>query len=463
MKNLYEAFVAYVHFKNENQVVPNNFYSDALEFTSEEISTNALRKRFFRLLNHLHEDNEDYVYQTLTDMSLIAISKSKFLELFSSFSFEKNDNIDKNKSVVVDDQKVYDELEVTHDKEQNTVQTKSTRIKTLEDALESANVDLNIYEVKKWIANSWEVTSWKSGKAEVRTNYQVKIWLENKFFEKVDPEWTNQYFNELINKVPFDFKNLSRRITSFEAPVVCAISDLHAGSISENMKMTPDFNIKVLEEKLMAISDYLNSLGRPVHLKILGDLIESFTGKNHRDTWKQIEMHGMEVMFAVYDLLYKMVDNTPTIKSIDIISGNHDRISSSNEDDTEGQVAYGVYQLLKRSVNDDIEINYDPLILSSSHGNINYILMHGHKRISKRNPAEIILDYGDPKKFNVILTGHLHNEAIKASTMRYKHYQIPSLVTGGQFSQDIGAHSPAGFVVFEENHLGFADSTFKCV
>lgn len=56
-------------------------------------------------------------------------------------------------------------------------------METLEDALEFCGVDLNVYEVDRYIFNSWDVTMKIDDTPVKRTNYQTKIWFKK--IEKV--------------------------------------------------------------------------------------------------------------------------------------------------------------------------------------------------------------------------------------------------------------------------------------
>jgi len=64
------------------------------------------------------------------------------------------------------------------------ITTKSLNIKTVNEALIAAEVDLNIWEVDRFVINSWEVTvggkSSGTGSSETFTNFQVKVWLKRK-------------------------------------------------------------------------------------------------------------------------------------------------------------------------------------------------------------------------------------------------------------------------------------------
>lgn len=51
-------------------------------------------------------------------------------------------------------------------------------IQSLEDAIEFFEIDTTIWQVQKWVANSWDVSMKdKDGHPTKKTNYQVKLWL----------------------------------------------------------------------------------------------------------------------------------------------------------------------------------------------------------------------------------------------------------------------------------------------
>lgn len=54
----------------------------------------------------------------------------------------------------------------------------TTKLETLEDALEFCDADLDKYEVDRYIFNSWDVTMKIDDTPVVRTNYQVKVWFK---------------------------------------------------------------------------------------------------------------------------------------------------------------------------------------------------------------------------------------------------------------------------------------------
>lgn len=479
IENLQTAFKRYIKFKKSDDydTVPQNFWGAVSDYWSdtegnEQLNNNSARKRFGRryrklkraffsddvledILTELSKDDRNY-YGDLDEDEVEDIKEEKEKE--EKEQFDPKDSDYESKDTVNDEQnnKSY------RNYEKGTVSAEGDRITTLEELLEFSEVDREVYDIERHLVNSWEVTSWKRGFPETKTNFQVKAWLKNKFFRKVDENWVQSYFDRISNYLPKVEVERSFDKEQRDKPLVCAIADLHAGGFTENMKLVEDYNLDVLKKKIARITKIIKRTNRPVHVKILGDLIESFTGKNHKNTWKQIEMHGMKVMFVVADMIGKMLREAPNIVSVDLISGNHDRISASNEDDVEGQVAYGVAELLRRQT-EGIKIDYDPLILSHLHEDVNYILLHGHLPIAKKNPAEIVLDYGKQDYYNVILTAHYHSELIKKNTTKLRVHQVPSLVPANQFAQNLGAHAPTGFLLFETNQFGNVDTQSKSV
>lgn len=77
-----------------------------------------------------------------------------------------------------------DEVDVSLGDKGGTLTTVSLRIKTLDEALRVSKVDLKVWEVERFVINSWEVTIGRKNNDKVKpatyTNYQVKAWLRRK-------------------------------------------------------------------------------------------------------------------------------------------------------------------------------------------------------------------------------------------------------------------------------------------
>src|SRR5690625_333132 len=332
------------------------------------------------------------------------------------------------------------------------IESQSERILTLEDLLEAANVDSEAYDVERKVINKWDQHSVAKGIVEL---FQVKAWLRPKYLKKADNEWLDKWLDGVHKRLPKIEPTEPTSVDS-EKPVVVAIADLHCGAFTKDLKLVPDYNVHELKNRLERVSDVINSTSRPTHLKILGDLIESFTGKNHKDTWKGIHMHGMEVALTIYDVLLEFLQKTPYINTVDIISGNHDRITEANNDDSQGQVAYMVAGLLQRHY-PAVKTNYDPLILVNEYDGVCYIDMHGDKPISRRKGSQLAFDYGRQGMYNVIFVAHKHTEEVIEASTKHRVQRVPAIIPGDRYSEGLGEHSASGFLMCEANDVGTID------
>lgn len=85
-------------------------------------------------------------------------------------------------------------------------------------------------------------------------------------------------------------------------------SDLHFGAHIQNLLLTPDYDSNILLSGLLRSIEETNELGfNKVHVHINGDLIESFSGLNHINSWMSMdkELIGSKAIMLCCDLLEK--------------------------------------------------------------------------------------------------------------------------------------------------------------
>lgn len=249
---------------------------------------------------------------------------------------------------------------------------------------------------------------------------------------------------------------------------VVKIADLHLGALIENLIKSKDYSVSILSERLVKASEIINRMNyKEVHVHILGDLIESFTGLSHINSWKNMEkgMYGAEAVKACANILHKCflsrINNLATVK---IIAGNHDRVTSNNSEDVSGDagnlIAWGL-----ELMGYDVEFNIS--VLTHLVDGINHINTHGHLGISRKTTKEICWDYGEQGVFNLISEGHLHSiiqklsvaqrqkfQTTKDASVDHLRFNCPSFFTGNDFSEYLGYTSSAGFVIIENNGEG---------
>lgn len=295
---------------------------------------------------------------------------------------------------------------------------------------------------------------WQSG-----DNWKVSFkstGLEDVDYEKIHNEVKKWVDKRPKYKVPK--KKKKKKVGVF------AIADLHIGANIVKLKLTRDFSINKVVDYLNQVAQEINEKEySEVHLAILGDLIESFQGNNHPGVWKDLAQngHGSGVIITAYEILMSFLNKIQNLKTIYMVSGNHDRLSNNKSEDPKG----GVCEILSYFINEKIncEVKFDSMLLSEEIDGINYIISHGHLGVTK-NIGKLLFNYGKQNMFNIILKGHLHTKKKKEQTQdvemigddssRWTSLTCRSIFTGNFYSEGLGFTSVAGYTeVFNKNGL----------
>ena len=72
-----------------------------------------------------------------------------------------------------------------------------------------------------------------------------------------------------------------------------------------------------------------------VHVHINGDLIESFSGLNHLNSWQSMDstMIGANVIRMCSKMLHTALSEVDNLGTVKIVAGNHDRLSKNNDEE----------------------------------------------------------------------------------------------------------------------------------
>jgi predicted phosphodiesterase/uncharacterized protein YqfB (UPF0267 family) len=273
---------------------------------------------------------------------------------------------------------------------------------------------------------------------------------------------------KLLQKELKDIIKFKTKIVDGHDVGVIIIADLHLGAYIDGLVNTRDYSIPILINYLDDIVAKVNRMNfKEVNVLFLGDMIESFTGLNHKNSWKGLQkgMIGAEVIkFSVNVLHEKLLSKINNLKDVKLVAGNHDRLTSDKSEDTDGGacdlIAFG---LELRGYN----VEFHPTVISAEIDGINYILLHGHKGISRKATKDLCWDFGKKGMYNVILEGHLHSiiqklsvnlkgkfNIIKDDSVDHIRMNARSLFTGNGFSEDLGYTSNAGFSIITNNGKG---------
>lgn len=338
-----------------------------------------------------------------------------------------------------------------------------------------------LMDIKEFCAyhglNKDELRSWKLVTHTGVPYYNIA------FYENVvETVVTEEEFKDLIKKgldIPrerLSYNSLSNLEGKTGVGVV-KIADLHLGAYIDSLIRTKDFSIGILAERLRKAAFQINRRNyAAVHVHILGDLIESFTGLSHKNTWKGLDkaMVGAEAVKLTVQILHKdflnLIDNLVDVK---LVAGNHDRVTSDNKEDVQGDAANLVGWGLELM---GYQVEFNPLVITHRIGNITHILTHGHHGISKKSTQQLCWDYGEQGTFNLICEGHLHSifdslpirsrdnfKTIKDDSVDHRRMVCPSFFTGNFYSEALGYTSQSGFVITEDNGDGVPNVFYYAV
>jgi predicted phosphodiesterase len=301
------------------------------------------------------------------------------------------------------------------------------------------------------------------------SNFTVKkVWGKegnwNMSLELESDEDIGAYIEEIKNtitkKIGLRNKHSRPEHSDVRNPLV-VVTDLHIGAYVTGLIKTKDYDINVVLKCLEEIADLVNSENyESVDIAILGDIIESFTGLNHINSWKSMipTMHGATALISAYEILNYFLSKIRNLNNVYIIAGNHDRTTSNNKEDEDGDVAKIIAYFLNQKY---ANVQFTSLVKNIVKDNTSYILSHGHHDMIRKNPEYLILNYGQPQLYNVILSGHLHTRKGSISTNRdfilsdsvnHRAIVCPSIFTGNAYSERLGYTSTGGFLIFETRH-----------
>lgn len=205
-----------------------------------------------------------------------------------------------------------------------------------------------------------------------------------------------------------------------------------------------------------------------VDVLLLGDLIESFTGLNHANSWKGLQkgMFGAKAVKLFTELFSDFcLSKINNLGGVKIVAGNHDRTTSDSKEDTDGGaaelIAWGL-QLL------EYEVEFSTSLLAHEMDGINFIMNHGHLPLTKKlRTEEICWKYGKKGMYNFVVEGHLHSRIAKMTINQRSSFQLlggdavdsrrqvcPSFFPGNNYSEGLGFSTAPGFLIVEDNGNG---------
>lgn len=141
-------------------------------------------------------------------------------------------------------------LETDIGDEAQAVTVRSYTVRTLEAALETANVDLAVWEVERWIANKWDMGAKVEVDDQERLSvtelWQVKVWLRRRVAKTVADAC-----NGLIERMRLHSPKYPKlpRIQKITDPhlLYIGLHDIHFGKLAWGAETGDNYDLKIAE------------------------------------------------------------------------------------------------------------------------------------------------------------------------------------------------------------------------
>jgi len=243
--------------------------------------------------------------------------------------------------------------------------------------------------------------------------------------------------------------------------IVLHTADWHNGALAKGLPNVPDFDHEILKGHIHKMVDLVRTdfPESRVHLHFGGDIMETVTGMNHPDSWKNIEpgYYGSKAILSSEQLLLNLITGLQA-HSMRAVTGNHGRLTSDRKKDHSGEAELIIYEHLRQRL-PGIDIQYSETEAIQIVGGIGYLLSHGHLRLSGKSEQNIIQaiirKFNKPVDFVLYEQGHEHARDIKADTNLFRHLVMPALFTGHDYNERNGYGQLAGFLVsYVHPHTG---------
>lgn len=210
----------------------------------------------------------------------------------------------------------------------------SAKIKTLEDLLEYAAVDLEAWEVDKFVVNKYDMgTKFPDGTTARTPLFQVKAWLKKR------TSWSVQEFRQ---KLLDDMRQMAPRYRPVRTPrrqrsglmYEISIFDHHVGKLCWAPETGNNYDLKIAQTTYMDAVEDLASRVRGVPLDYIlfpigNDFLhtDNAAGTTARGTPQDVEGRWQLQFFHAKRMIVTAVDRLREIAPVKIVvvAGNHDK------------------------------------------------------------------------------------------------------------------------------------------
>lgn len=225
------------------------------------------------------------------------------------------------------------EIVFDENKKGATVETKrSSRIKNIDDLIKHCEIDLDVWEIERYVVNKWEVGSNVEGTIIVEPLFQIKAWLK----KNTDILNIKKLRDELINEVQSfapKYPKLEYKKIDNGHLLEINIFDLHFGKLCWGLETGDNYDTKIASKRFLTAIHAIIKRSEGYDIKRIvfpvgNDFFNSDTRLNQTSAgtpqdedvrWQKTFKAGRELLIAGIDLLSKVAP-----VDVVIVQGNHD-------------------------------------------------------------------------------------------------------------------------------------------
>jgi hypothetical protein len=233
--------------------------------------------------------------------------------------------------------------------QEGTASSCTTRIKTAEQLLRAAHVDLKVWEIERQLVNKWEVGAipratgsdsrgWRRGSTRVMVEplFQVKVWLRRKAAPVVGAE---EFIARLERAAPFlPIPAVRRRKLPHRRAFELDIMDPHIGLLCQPPEADKAWNLELAEAHIMAAVDDLTAKASAfgpfeqafmpfgndwTHADNVNHTTTAGTGQPEAIAWHHVYVRAKQIAIRVVTRLREIAQSVHVYE----VPGNHSRHS----------------------------------------------------------------------------------------------------------------------------------------
>lgn len=209
----------------------------------------------------------------------------------------------------------------------------NNKIHTLEELIEVCQIDLEYWDIERWICNQWQMGSKDFfGHVHVQPLFQIKVWLRKKSNEIKSKNAIEEMIKEAKNFAP-RYPKLTYSKSKDGMLYEITIPDIHFGRLTWENESGENYDIKIATK---AVNDVLDDLLSQAHNYSINKIVlvlgnDFYNVDNRQETTahgtpQQEDTRWQKTFTLGRKLCVQMIDKCSQVAPVDvlIVPGNHD-------------------------------------------------------------------------------------------------------------------------------------------